>query len=939
MPGRNEEYDTQLKIIRGSQRTGYQNSPEFTRLDTALGRLNEAMTRLSRPGFQMTGASIAELRALYTEAAIAADKYIEHLPTWVPDRWRSDEGIRRQVGVYNLRELITQDMEALDHYRTNNPMGLEDFLRDARHQVFEEPEEPLRHVGSVMSDRSVIETNGMKGVFTENLNVMNPRDILGFAATREWAWAPQNDELRPYLEELIRLNRVDSTLGSLRQTLGSDEYEKVMNGLGVNNLSMYQASDESKRRMRQVSEKLRRAGCPYKLILSNEDWQTATQDDVNFTLALSNVMKKANNIYSANGVLKNALHVETDSSIGDRNTAMSIVSDLIYKPDLLARSSDMKMKLRNGQTVRGCYMEWAPGCAIADLPDAITGGPEEKKNARVNFDTPEIVKEAGDMLALDYICGNIDRHMFNFHIGLEKGKDGIYRVTKLKGIDNDQSFPVVGPEELKKLKDHYTHIRNVEDFACMKRSTADSILALTKDKLTFALRHKLTEKEINAAWERTKFLQDHIREGMRHHWKKEDEIQAGKIHVIDDDSKAWDRLSLSKVAKVAPPNSIYDQIHRQFVNRGIPALRRSREGAVRALERPALQQRYQELVNKNDPAVQNDPDWVDEQLANKAASNDMQIENMEAEAKYIDSDDMLPMLPSASQMNLSFKRVGDSTAPILQQDQMYQVYHSRRNLSGQTMEYANRALRTLENEQMGDFFAPGYEDHNVVKAAGMKNPNDRYFIDGEPAERYARRKYWSREINDRYESLQDPEDKKEFMRNFVAAHILGAMTSGRHHVDTVCLTTGDNGKIRVQTYEVNLNLGEADINGRQKRIDDLAKSTGGREKRQNNIRNAVREKLTQKVDEGALNNYRNNVRAWREAQNVQNAQNAQNAAVQGNPNRVEPVAFEALNVQRPRRNTVHRNENPALQIQKENQQAGLQENQEAKSAQSRRRGK
>ena len=107
MPGRNKEYDTQLKIIRGSQRTGYENSPAFKRLDAALGRLNEAMTRLSRPGFQMTGASIAELRALYTEAAIAADKYIEHLPTWVPDRWRSDEGIRRQVGVYRLSSIIT----------------------------------------------------------------------------------------------------------------------------------------------------------------------------------------------------------------------------------------------------------------------------------------------------------------------------------------------------------------------------------------------------------------------------------------------------------------------------------------------------------------------------------------------------------------------------------------------------------------------------------------------------------------------------------------------------------------------------------------------------------------------------------------------------------------------------------------------------------------
>ena len=934
MPGRNKEYEDQLDIIRGSQRAGYDNSPEFKLLDTALGRLNEAMTRLSQPGFQMTGASIAELRALYTEAAIAADKYIQHLPTWVPVRWRSDEGIRRQVGVYRLRELITQDMEALNHYRTNNPMGLEDLLRDGRYQVFEEPEQPLQHVGSAMSDRSIIETNGMKGVFTENLNVMNPRDIFGFATTREWARLPQNHRQKKHLDELRRLNTVDSTLGSLRETLGSAEYEKVMNGLGVFNLAVQGVSEASQEKMRQIKERLRQAGCPYKLILSNEELLTANQDDWDFTLALSEVMKKADNIYAANGVLKKDLHVEADSSIGDRNTAMSIVSDLIYRPDLLARSSDMKMKLRNGETVRGCYMEWAPGCSIAALPDAITGSAEEKKNARVDFDTPEVVKEAGDMLALDYICGNIDRHMFNFHIGLEKGKDGVYRVTKLKGIDNDQSFPVVGPEELKKLKGHYTHIRNVEDFACMKRSTADSILALTKDKLTFALRHKLTEKEINAAWERTKFLQDHIRKGMNHHWTKEDEIQAGKIHVIDDDSKAWDRLSLSKVAKVAPPNSIYDQIHRQFVNRGIPALKRSRNNAVRDLKRPALQQRYKELVKKNDPAVQNDPDWVSEQLDNEAAANDFQIANMEYGAKFIGEDDMLPVLPSASQMNLSFKRTGESTALILKQDQMYQVYHSRRNLSRQTMEYANRALRALEDEQMGDFFAPGYEDHNVVKAAGMKNPNDRYFIDGEPAERYARRKYWSREINDRYESLQDPYAKKEFMRNFVAAHILGAMTSGRHHVDTVCLTTGDNGKIRVQTYEVNLNLGEADINGRQKRIDDLAKSTGGREKRQNNIRNAVRQKLSQKIDEGALNNYQNNVRAWREAQNAR-----QNAVAQGNPNRVEPVAFEALNVQRPRRNTVHRNENPALQIQKENQQAGLQENQEAKSAQSRRRGK
>ena len=81
---RNEEYNEQLSIIWENKKADHENSPEFNRLNAALGKLNEVMTRLSRPGFQMTGASIAELRALYTEAAIAADKYIEHLPTWVP---------------------------------------------------------------------------------------------------------------------------------------------------------------------------------------------------------------------------------------------------------------------------------------------------------------------------------------------------------------------------------------------------------------------------------------------------------------------------------------------------------------------------------------------------------------------------------------------------------------------------------------------------------------------------------------------------------------------------------------------------------------------------------------------------------------------------------------------------------------------------------------
>ena len=958
MPGRNADYNEQLGVIRGSQREGYNNSPEFNRMNEALRLVNEAMTRMAQEGYRMTGDDIGELRALYTEAAIAVDRYIEHLPTWVPNFFRSGEGIRRQAGVYRLKEFITEDMAALDNYRVNNPMGLEEFLTDARNQVFEEPEEPLRHVGNVLSDRSVVEANGVKGVFTENTNIMDSKGVFGLALARENAHLPEHSPKRPFLDEFYRINTRHNFLKNLYDDLGHDEYNKVLECLKACNFNSgaehMTIREETRRKLERFNERLERDGSPYKIILTQEELNHASPENIQFNIALGDMLLSALHIYATNDILKDDLKVAKDSSVGDRNTAMSIVSDLIYRPNLLARSSDMKMKLRNGQTIRGCYMEWAPGSQIGNLGAGIPGGPEEVKNARVEYDTSDIVKEAGDMLALDYICGNIDRHMDNFHVGLQKGADGIYYARTMKGIDNDQSFPVAGPKEMKELKGHYSFIRNVEDFACMKRSTANTILALTKEKLTFALRHKLTEKEINAAWERTKFLQENIRKGMNHRWKSNDEIKAGMIHVIPDDSKAWDRLTLSKIARVSAPNSIYTQIHRTFVNSGMRNLKNAREDAVAELESPALRERYRQLLAEHNPAVEGNPDWVLQQASNLAANNEFQIDNLETERHTLQPDGMLLKLPNASQVNVPFKRMGERNELIMEAQSMYDIYHTRRNMSNETMNKAYFALRYLEDEQMADYFPAGYAEHSVVRAAGMDKSVNRYYIDGEPAEDYARRKYWSRDIASRYNALGTQDDKDRFMRKFTSAHIVAAMTSGRHHVDVVCLSQDDNGRVQVKTYEMNVDLDNADMNGRQKRIDKLAQDTGGREKRQRAIRNSIRDRLNAKVADGSLNQFRDNVIAWRNAQNAQqNGQNAQNnqnvqnnqnepQIVQNeqNPNRVGRVEFEEINVQRPRSKSFYKNANPApaAQNQAQNQNQNQQGNPEARSIQTRRRG-
>ena len=150
-----------------------------------------------------------------------------------------------------------------------------------------EPERPLQHLGSVMSDRVILAGNGTKGVFTENTDVMNTKEVFGFALNRELVHLPEGSDDRKYLNELNRMNSVSSTLSSLRDDIGSEEFGKVVEGLQNGNLDTVKISQKTWRRMRQVRDAFRRAGCEYKLILGPDDVTNAiTQQDSEFGLAL-----------------------------------------------------------------------------------------------------------------------------------------------------------------------------------------------------------------------------------------------------------------------------------------------------------------------------------------------------------------------------------------------------------------------------------------------------------------------------------------------------------------------------------------------------------------------------------------------------------------------------------------------------------------------------
>lgn len=886
MPERNQEYRDQGNIASQSRQAGHENSPEFTLFNESLAHLNAALNRMSQEGYQVTAHDVAQLRQLYTTTATLADAYIAHLPTWLPDRWRSTEGLARQAGVQRIREFMRQDMAALDNYGPHNPMGINALLKDARNLTIDEPDR-MGKVGNNMSSRNVIEQGGKKGVFTEDVVTQNEENLFSYAVDREMTHLPANDPQQAMLTEMRNIAQRHPDLRTLARRLKPEVMDKLVDGLRVCNL--YDVDPALEAFFTQLQQDLQREGCPYKLILKGADLATATQDDVDFTMKLGDILEKNYTLDSANGVLTKSFNVEHNRSVGDRNTAMSIVGDLLYQPDLLARSSDMKMRLKNGNVVNGSYMEWAPGSELSKVEKAISGGDDELLNATVDLDTPEFVKQAGDIMALDYICGNIDRHMGNFHVSLKKDQDGIYRLDKLTGIDNDQSFPVISPKDYAKRKDKYVHIQTPESISAMKFSTAMCVLSLTKEKLAFALQHKLSEKEIASAWERTQYLQQKIVKGMNRRWTSEDEIAPGAIHVIPDGSKAWDRLNLSAVASMSGPDSFYQKAVDSVLNGGLPGLERTQKEIVRKRERDAVNARADELRAANDPAVVNNPKWVNEQLDAKALSHAMNLQNREYERKYLDPEGPLKKLPAGSRISVPFTTTGDGSREFMKGEDMYQVYHSRRNMLGEQASNAARTLRAMEDQRMTSIFGPGYDDHSVVKAAGMENPNNRYFIDGEPAEQYARRKYWTAAVQNEYNALHSEADKKRYMKNFVSAQILGAMTGGRHHVDVVALSQGDKGQVQIRTYEVGVNLKKQDFNGRQKRIDKILKDDGGRTARQRAIYNQVSRRLNQKFLDGTLDAYKNNMQAMQNARN-QNVQN-QN----GGHNRLEQIQFEALN--------------------------------------------
>ena len=211
-------------------------------------------------------------------------------------------------------------------------------------------------------------------------------------------------------------------------------------------------------------------------------------------------------------LIHNKYDIQNRGKLGDndrtdlRNCAMSTVADLLGMNGLLAHAEPVEITYtENGKrkTMKGSFMQSAEG---EDPKRQVPGKGLLQPNAPLDSDTASLKQQLSDLQVLDYICGNIDRHVGNMFYKLDETDKAHPKLVGIQGIDNDASFSL--------RINSYNNMIAPENMTLIRRKTADLVMGLTPDMLKTMLRNfNLNQEQLDAVWTRTHELQQAIQAG------------------------------------------------------------------------------------------------------------------------------------------------------------------------------------------------------------------------------------------------------------------------------------------------------------------------------------------------------------------------------------------------------------------------------------------
>lgn len=230
--------------------------------------------------------------------------------------------------------------------------------------------------------------------------------------------------------------------------------------------------------------------------------------------------------------------IELRSNVSDRNCAMTRIANFLGLGRLLADSHSMTIVDKtNGTKMNGVFMTTSKGTTYENLlfmPGYVgaVAALDRRRNPSAYIDLKDggLKKDIADLQILDYICGSTDRHQGNMTYTFEDTEAERPHMIGIQGIDNDMSMGLLVPNE----KVRAQSLPALRDMGVISESVAKKVNKMTKEDLTFVLKGlKLSSREIDAAWNRTKQIKKWIKKTQR--YGEHTNYREDQLIIIPDD--------------------------------------------------------------------------------------------------------------------------------------------------------------------------------------------------------------------------------------------------------------------------------------------------------------------------------------------------------------------------------------------------------------------
>ncbi|MCR5625561.1 MAG: hypothetical protein K6G11_10090, partial [Lachnospiraceae bacterium] len=436
-----------------------------------------------------------------------------------------------------MRKLISKDIkviyDALNSNKDKENFNLNEVFEQSRGLNVKIQNKDLEKVGNSVSNRIHIVARDFNGKSIDGYFTAHDPENSGFNAVNKFIEAQANDDVvkRDVLKFLLNKD---------------SEYTKKFNSVTKEKLKLKKPDDvialfKSKEELEKTFKKplendfkafinkynYKKNSTKYNKAVELFDNYKKFNKDLYTLLEGSKLLKDANNT----ALYNNRLKIDDNTNVDKRNSAMSMVSELLGCDKLLAKSRNMSLKIGD-KNYKGTFMEKADG-------EDINTFTVESKMIDLNVsqvdDSPSLISDIANMQIIDYICGNVDRHTGNFlykfeTVETEQGQKT--KVVGIKGIDNDFSFL----SDLQKKNNNTGNLVPLENMLIIPKKTADYILQLDVNVLRGMLvGYDLTAVEVDKAVNRFNDVKNAIIDGINYYKDKDvEKIERGHLKIVDD---------------------------------------------------------------------------------------------------------------------------------------------------------------------------------------------------------------------------------------------------------------------------------------------------------------------------------------------------------------------------------------------------------------------